>query len=138
VPDREFESFAPGVDRIRARVLVRIHRPGVSVVQINHDESTPIRSPDPTIVYADASSARRTDGHPLLLTAMCADPGAWGAIDGAFAEEGFERWGPMSESGAQCYKSNRRAMVIVDASPPGATMAVDRIGKAMLTSIPAP
>jgi hypothetical protein len=138
MPDPEYEAFDAGVGRIRNRILSRLSGPDVSVVQISHDESSPVRSPDSTIVYADATSARRTEGHPLLLTATCADPGAWVAIDAAFADDGFERWGPMAAIGAQCYKSNRRAMIVVDASPPGATMLVDRVGKAMLTSIPAP
>jgi hypothetical protein len=138
MPDREYEAFDTGVQRIRSRILSLLSRPDISVIQINHDESSPVRSPDSTIVYADATSTRRLEGHPLLLTATCADPGAWAAIDRAFTEEGFVRWGPMSEIGAQCYKSNRRAMIVVDASPPGATMAIQRVGKAMLTSIPAP
>jgi hypothetical protein len=138
MPVREFEDFNRGVERIRGRIIAMIGPSDVSILQINHDESSPVRSPDSTIVYADGTTARRTEGHPLLLTARCVDLGAWPAIDAAFGVEGFERWGPMSGSEAQCYKSTRRAMIVVDASPPGATMAVDRVGKPMLTSVPVP
>ena len=129
-----FEDLRQGVDRVRAQLQARLAGLDVLLVEAAHDESDPPRTPEPEIVFADGQGSRRTTGLPLLITGRCADPEAWSRIDQALGAEGFERFGPMSVVGAQCYRSRRRATIIVEAHP-GAELPVDRTGRPILTTI---
>src|SRR5208282_5124778 len=113
----DIEDLHSGANRIRTRISTRIARPGVVLTEATHDWSSPIRSPDQTIVFTDSARSGRTTGPPLLIGAHCEDASTWPVVSEAFRNEGFEAFGPRSELGDQCYKSTTRALFVVAVHP---------------------
>jgi hypothetical protein len=126
------EDYADAARRIREDVVRRLNRADVSVTVTNHDETTPTpRNPDQVFVYSDDSLTIQSLGTPLVLTLTCEDPAAWPSIDRTMRVAGFLPFGPRSTLGNQAYQSATRAWFVVPVNP-GATRAVDRVGKAVL------
>jgi len=131
MPDLEIEDSQLGVRRIRGRLMGRIGRSDVSVVEISNYQSTPPRGGERIMGYADPGATTVLTGTRLLLMASTPDVSAWPAIDAAFAEEGFEKFGPRAPVGNQCYQHRHRAWFVVPAHP-GATLPIEQTGMALL------
>jgi len=131
MPDTRIEDLGVAESRIRGQIIQRLGRNDVLVLQATHDQSAPVRSPDQVVVFADDARTRRTTGTPLLVTVHSDDLTLWPEIDTKLQGEGFERFGPMSLLGDQCYESRMRAWFVVPVHP-NASMAVERTGKAVL------
>jgi hypothetical protein len=126
------EDLGPAQLRIRDDVVRRIHRPDVQVLITTTDQSTPTpRSPDQVFVYSDDSMTVQSLGTPLVLTVICADATVWPSINATMERAGFSPFGPRSSIGSQAYCSISRAWLVVPVNP-GATRAIDMIGKAVL------
>lgn len=126
------EDLAPAQQRIRDDAVRRINRPDVQVLITTTDQSTPTpRTPDQVFVYSDDSMTVQSLGTPLVLTVICTDTTSWPSISGAMERAGFLPFGPRSPHGWQAYRSATRAWLVVPVNP-GATRAVDMVGKAVL------
>jgi hypothetical protein len=130
------EEYRPALQRIKAPIEHRLGLPGVTVIMdARRDHSTPPRGPETAFVEFDGPRGRQTiTAQRLLFAARCEDPSAWTRIDKAFGREGFEPFGPRADHGEQVYQSTRWASLIVEEHP-GATMAIERTGKAMVGRI---
>jgi hypothetical protein len=126
------EDLAPAQQLIRDEMVRRLGRPDVEVLITTIDQSTPTpRTPEQVFVYSDDSMTVQSLGTPLVLTAICADPGAWPSINATMERAGFVAFGPRSALGGQAFRSTTRAWLVVPVNP-GATRAIDMTGKAVL------
>jgi hypothetical protein len=128
----EAEPYEEGLVRILASLTKRIVRHDVTLMEGN-EADLPTGRPT-VIVYDPTAPSRRAMASPLLVTALCADGEAWPSIHAAFAAEEFDPLTPEPGQGRVCYASRSRGRLLVEANP-GATRAVDRTGRALLTSI---
>jgi hypothetical protein len=128
----ETEPYKDGLRRVLSRLEGRIARKAVTLTEGN---ATDIRtSPGPVIVYDPSVPSHRSTGHPLLVTAWCADRAVWPHIHEAFRADGFDPLRPEPGQGRVCYVSRTKALLIVPAHP-GASLPVDQTGMALLTTI---
>jgi hypothetical protein len=130
------EEQGPAILRIRALLERRIGLPGVVLtMDARRDYSTPPRGPETAFVEFDGPRGHQTViAQRLFFAAGCEDPSKWVRIDKGFELEGFEPYGPRADHGEQVYQSKLWATLIVEEHP-GATMAIDRTGKAMVGQI---
>jgi hypothetical protein len=126
----EFEDYNSGAESIRKRLAAQLagHPSTVTLTVTAHDESSPPRVPEQVIVFRDQTRSSKTTGNPLLITVHCDNPEVWDRMDAVFtSRDRFEKFGPRSAHGSQCYKSLERALIVVPEHP-AAVMAVERTG----------
>jgi hypothetical protein len=130
------EALGPAIARIKASIEGRIGQADMEVMPaVPADHSSPPRGPESAFIEYVGPRGRRTEtGNRLLFAAQCDEPAWWERVDRAFADEGFTPFGPRTQSGVQVYQSTRWASLIVEEHP-GATMAIERTGKAMVGRI---
>ncbi len=127
----EPEDLQPAAEAIRARVLARIGNMDVTVFESTSNATPPLHVPEEVFAYADGERKRVVLATPLVLTAFSRDGSLWPKIDRTLGEDGFVPFGERSSLGTQAYVSTKRAWFLVPANP-GATRAVDMVGRALL------
>jgi hypothetical protein len=126
------EPYGDALRRTLTTLEGRIQRSEVTVMEGNASDLR--ASPPEVIVYDPSVPSHRSTGHPLLITALCADRGQWPHIQAAFEAEGFEPLSPVPGPGRVCFASRTQALLIVPAHP-GASRAVDQTGEPLMTTI---
>lgn len=129
----QVEPYADGVSRIVGRIQARIALP--SQVTVSETAGVEGHSADlAAIVFDPISPSHRATGTRLTLMALCADRSVWPRIHAAFEAEGFDPITPEPDHGRVFYRSRTRALLIVPENP-GAKMAVEKTGRAVLTEV---
>ena len=126
------EGFQPASERIRVRVknaLLTVK--GVVVSVANSDALTLLKTPPDVFAYEGAPGGRVVTATPLVIWVRCSDEQSWPRINRTLEKEGFELFGERNRLGSQAYMSTKRAWFVIEEHP-GATMAVERTGKAVL------
>lgn len=114
---QQLEPHAEGVKRILSELNAKISNAKVTLVAGNAPNARV--HPQEVIVYDPTVKSNRGKGHPLLITALCADFEAWPAIHAAFTEEGIESLStfdpkhPETQHGAVCYASRKTAILLI-------------------------